>query len=387
MRNTAERIAGSIDRVIAAIGRAATWCCLYIVLAEFAVVVMRYALGIGSIRLQESVLYAHAALFMLAAAWTLQVGGHVRVDVFYAQASPRRRAVIDLVGAVIFLFPFAIAVAVLSLPYVERSWAILEGSRETSGLPLVYLLKTLIPLFALLIGLQGIAQAIRAALVLAGPRAADERISRRRDGGGGLCAAAGRLSRGADARRRVARLRHSGRGVARDEPRAAWRAAGAHFRRHEQRRAARHPAVHLHGRDAGALAHRRGFIGNHGPAVRRAAGRPRFLGDRRRRAARRRQGRRRRHHGDHGADRAADHAAPRLRQGACGGHGGGDRDLGADFSAGDRAGAARRSAQQLLSGRAIGPGQFRAADGVGRRPVRRRHHSRPRPGAAVSASI
>jgi TRAP-type mannitol/chloroaromatic compound transport system permease small subunit len=171
MRNTAERIAGSIDRVIAAIGRAATWCSLYIVLAEFAVVVLRYAFGLGSIRLQESVLYAHAALFMLAAAWTLQVGGHVRVDVFYAQASPRRRAVIDLVGAVAFLFPFAIAVAVLSLPYVERSWATLEGSRETSGLPLVYLLKALIPLFALLIGLQGIAQAIRAALVLAGPRA------------------------------------------------------------------------------------------------------------------------------------------------------------------------------------------------------------------------
>src|SRR6202035_4526381 len=160
MRNTAERIAGLIDRVIAAIGRAATWCCLYIVLAEFAVVVMRYALGMGSIRLQESVLYAHAALFMLAAAW-LQVGGHVRVDVFYAQATPRRRAVIDLVGAVIFLFPFAIAVAALSLPYVERSWVILEGSRETSGLPFVYLLKTLIPLFALLIGLQSIAHTIR----------------------------------------------------------------------------------------------------------------------------------------------------------------------------------------------------------------------------------
>jgi TRAP-type mannitol/chloroaromatic compound transport system permease small subunit len=171
MRNTAEGIADGIDRVVAAVGRAAMWCCLYVVLAEFAVVVLRYALGLGSIQLQESVLYAHAALFMLAAAWTLQAGGHVRVDIFYAQASPRRRAVIDLIGAVIFLFPFAIAVTVLSLPYVERSWAILEGSRETSGLPLVYLLKTLIPLFALLIGLQGIAQAIRAALVLVEPRA------------------------------------------------------------------------------------------------------------------------------------------------------------------------------------------------------------------------
>lgn len=167
MKYAAARLAAAIDRTIAAIGRAAAWCCLYVVAAEFAVVVLRYAFGLGSIRLQESVLYAHAALFMLAAAWTLQVDGHVRVDIFYAGASPRRRALIDLIGAIVFLFPVAIAIALLSLPYVERSWAILEHSREASGLPFVYLLKSLIPLFALLIGLQGIAQAIRAALVLA----------------------------------------------------------------------------------------------------------------------------------------------------------------------------------------------------------------------------
>src|ERR1700684_3952113 len=112
MRNTAERIASSIDRVIAAIGRAATWCCLYIVLAEFAVVVMRYVLGMGSIRLQESVLYAHAALFMLAAAWTLQTDGHVRVDIFYARARPSSRAMVDLIGALLFLLPFAVTLAV-----------------------------------------------------------------------------------------------------------------------------------------------------------------------------------------------------------------------------------------------------------------------------------
>jgi TRAP-type mannitol/chloroaromatic compound transport system permease small subunit len=174
MRNTiahvAQAIANAIDRINAAIGRVAMWCCLYAVLAEFAVVVMRYALGLGSIRLQESVLYAHAGLFMLAAAWTLQVDGHVRVDVFYAQARPRTRAVIDLFGALIFLAPFATVLTMLSVPYVARSWAILESSRETSGLPFVYLLKTLIPLFALLIGLQGVAQAIRAALVLAAPQ-------------------------------------------------------------------------------------------------------------------------------------------------------------------------------------------------------------------------
>src|ERR1700685_2437434 len=148
MRNTSERIADSIDRVIAAIGRAATWCSLYIVVAEFAVVVMRYALGIGSIRVQESVIYAHAALFMLAAAWTLQAGGHVRVDIFYAEAKPRTRAAIDLLGSIIFLAPFAVALVILSVPYVERSWVILERSPEASGLPFVYLFKSLIPLFA-----------------------------------------------------------------------------------------------------------------------------------------------------------------------------------------------------------------------------------------------
>jgi TRAP-type mannitol/chloroaromatic compound transport system permease small subunit len=168
MRNTIEHVAQAIDRVTAAIGRAAAWCCLYAVVAEFAVVVMRYALGLGSIKLQESVLYAHAGLFMLAAAWTLQADGHVRVDIFYTAAKPRTRALVDLFGAMFFLFPFAVVLAVLSIRYVERSWIILERSSEASGLPFVYLLKTLIPVFALLIGLQGVAQAIRAALVLGG---------------------------------------------------------------------------------------------------------------------------------------------------------------------------------------------------------------------------
>jgi TRAP-type mannitol/chloroaromatic compound transport system permease small subunit len=169
MPNTMARIADGIDRLTAAIGRIAIWCSLYIVVAEFAVIVLRYAFGFGSIWLQESVLYAHAGLFMLAAAWTLQVGGHVRVDIFYAQASPRRRALVDLLGAVVFLLPFAAALFVLALPYVERSWLILEGSPQPSGLPFVYLLKTVILIFAALIGLQGMAQAIHAALILSTP--------------------------------------------------------------------------------------------------------------------------------------------------------------------------------------------------------------------------
>jgi TRAP-type mannitol/chloroaromatic compound transport system permease small subunit len=159
-------IADGIDRVVAAIGRAVAWLALAIVLLQFAVVVLRYVFGIGSIWLSESVIYGHATMFMLAAAWTLQAGGHVRVDIFYADASPRTRALVDLLGSLLLLLPFVAVILWFALPYVGRSWALLERSRETSGLPFVYLLKTVIPLFAVLLGLQGIAQAIRAARVL-----------------------------------------------------------------------------------------------------------------------------------------------------------------------------------------------------------------------------
>jgi TRAP-type mannitol/chloroaromatic compound transport system permease small subunit len=159
-------IANRIDRLTAAIGRTVMWCALAMVVLQVVVVLMRYVLGFGSIWLSEAIVYAHATLFMGAAAWTLQQGGHVRVDIFYAEASPRSRAVVDLLGAIVLLLPFCCVLAWFALPYVGRSWAILERSREASGLPLVFLLKTLIPVFAVLLGLQGIAQAIRAALVL-----------------------------------------------------------------------------------------------------------------------------------------------------------------------------------------------------------------------------
>lgn len=161
------RLADTIDRLNSTIGRAAAWLCLAVVAIQFAVVVLRYVFGIGSIWLQESILYSHAALFLLCAAWTLKQGGHVRVDIFYSTASPRAKARIDLTGALLLLIPFAGAILYFSWPYVARSWAILEGSREASGLPFVFLLKTLIPVFAAMLILQGIAQAIRASSVLA----------------------------------------------------------------------------------------------------------------------------------------------------------------------------------------------------------------------------
>ena len=156
------RLADRIDRLNTQIGRAAAWLVLVVVLLQFALVVARYLFGLGSLWLSETVIYAHATLFLLAGAWTLSVGAHVRVDIFYADASLRAKAVIDLIGALLLLLPFSLVLLWLSWPYVERSWAILEHSQEASGLPLVFALKTLIPLFAVLMALQGLAQATRA---------------------------------------------------------------------------------------------------------------------------------------------------------------------------------------------------------------------------------
>lgn len=160
------RLADTIDSLSALIGRGVAWLALVIVLLQFVLVVARYLFGIGSIWMTESVVYGHAALFLLASAWTLRSGGHVRVDIFYADASPRARAWIDLIGALALLLPFALVLLWLSLPFAARSWAILERSQEASGLPLVFVLKTLVSVFAAMMALQGIAQAIRSVCVL-----------------------------------------------------------------------------------------------------------------------------------------------------------------------------------------------------------------------------
>lgn len=162
------RLSEHIDRLTTAIGRGAAWLVLVVVLIQFLVVLLRYAFGTGSIRLQESIFYAHALAFLFAAAWALKTGAHVRVDIFYRDARPRTRAVIDLLGGIFLLLPMAALILWVSLPYVRRSWTILEGSQEISGLPFVFLLKAAIPVFAVLLILQGIAEAVRAAAALGG---------------------------------------------------------------------------------------------------------------------------------------------------------------------------------------------------------------------------
>jgi len=161
-------LADGIDAVMRGIGEWIAWLALAMVLVTFAVVLLRYAFDLGSISLQESVTYMHAVLFMLGIAYTLGRNGHVRVDIFYERLSRRGRAWVDLIGTLVLLFPVCVLILWLGWDYVAESWRVQEASREAGGIPAVYLLKTLILIMPVLLMAQGLAQALRNGLFLAG---------------------------------------------------------------------------------------------------------------------------------------------------------------------------------------------------------------------------
>ena len=157
-----------LDRLAEWTGRSVAWLTYGMVIATLLVVVLRYGFSISITALGESVAYQFAMIFMLGAAYTLKHDDHVRVDVFYRRLSARGQAWVNLVGTLLFLVPVMGAVFWISSDYVLASWALHEGSREGGGLPLVYLLKTLLWVMPALILLQGLAEILRSIAVLRG---------------------------------------------------------------------------------------------------------------------------------------------------------------------------------------------------------------------------
>ena len=166
-----ERVIRAIDRINMGVGRTVMWLAILMALVQFTVVIMRYVFSIGSIPMQEAIWYMHGTLFMLGAGYALLYDGHVRVDIFYREATSRSRAWTDFLGGLVFLVPLCIVTFYYSLSYVSNSWRVREGSTEMSGLPYIYVLKTAIWVFAILLGLQAIAMVLRAGLRLFGGRA------------------------------------------------------------------------------------------------------------------------------------------------------------------------------------------------------------------------
>lgn len=162
----AAAISAPIERLVRFVGRLSLYLVIAMALTQFAIVIMRYVFGLNFIAMQESVTYMHGAVFLLAGGYAFLTDDHVRVDIFYREASPRRKALVDLAGTYLFLFPFCLVALWAAGPYVANSWAVQEGSMEQSGIKGVYLLKTLIPIYLILLALAGFAIATRAANTL-----------------------------------------------------------------------------------------------------------------------------------------------------------------------------------------------------------------------------
>ena len=154
---------GLLDRISIFTGKASAWLTLFMVIVTFVVVVMRYVFDAGLIWLQESVTWMHAVVFMVGAAYTLQQEDHVRVDVFYRTMSVTRRAWIDLLGVILFLWPLCVLLGWKSYDFVAASWGLHESSRESGGLPypLIPLLKSVLLFMPVAVALQGASLLLR----------------------------------------------------------------------------------------------------------------------------------------------------------------------------------------------------------------------------------
>lgn len=158
------RLINGLNKII---GKSFSWLSLGVVLVCFSVVVERYLFGNTRLWAQDLYVWLNGAMFTAVASYALFRGDHVRVDIFYRAASMRRKAIADLVGVVAFLLPFMYVVYEYCLPFVRRSWRLFEHSANVGGMPGLFILKSFILVFALLVALQGIAMAIRSVLVLA----------------------------------------------------------------------------------------------------------------------------------------------------------------------------------------------------------------------------
>ncbi len=142
---------------------------IIMVINVFALVMMRYGFSFSRVWMQETYVWMHAAVFMLGAGYALAANAHVRIDVISRRYSPRGRAIMELAGVAFLATPFIWFIYTRSLPFVQRSWRIQEKSAEAGGLPALYLLKSVIVVFCVLMAIQLFASVLRSVAVLIDP--------------------------------------------------------------------------------------------------------------------------------------------------------------------------------------------------------------------------
>lgn len=157
-----------VDRFNRWMGQLAGWSAAALVVIIGLDVLARYWFNTTFVWVLELETYCFTALFLLGGAYAFQHDRHVRVDVFYARATIRRKAWIDLLGGLLFLLPWCVVVLQVAYRYAAYSWAIQESSPQQGGLPMLYILKALILLGFVLMTLQAVVAVLRSLRVLYG---------------------------------------------------------------------------------------------------------------------------------------------------------------------------------------------------------------------------
>jgi TRAP-type mannitol/chloroaromatic compound transport system permease small subunit len=157
-----------IDRVIGWVGKSTSWFSLALVLVIVSDVLLRYLFSITSAASFELEWHLFAAIFLIGAAYALQLDRHVRVDVFYGRFSTRGKAWVNLLGTVLLLLPFCAVAFWESLPFVQGSFSFRETSPDPGGLPARYIIKATIPFGLFLLALQGISLALKSIKTILG---------------------------------------------------------------------------------------------------------------------------------------------------------------------------------------------------------------------------
>ena len=153
-------IAERIESVIDLFGKVASWLTLSIVLLIVVNVILRYSMSLGSVWAQELEWHLLAAMILFGISFSLLRGDNVRVDLFYANYTPQKKYIVDLVSAILTII-IAVFFVKLSINYVGQSFSIGEKSPDPGGIPMRWLVKSLIPIGFSLLALQGFAQMLR----------------------------------------------------------------------------------------------------------------------------------------------------------------------------------------------------------------------------------
>ena len=149
-----ELISKKMDSLIELIGKFSSILICFLILVITLSVILRYFFSLGYVWLQDLYIWLHATIILLGVSFTLKHNGHVRIDLFYRSYRKRKKKMVNFLGAIFFGLPLTFLLIVNGLDYFLRSYNLNESSKESGGLPNIYILKFFILFLGIMLLLE-----------------------------------------------------------------------------------------------------------------------------------------------------------------------------------------------------------------------------------------